>query len=558
MATLWPRKLPRSVIDDPRRHAEVRVYNKLSEVLDDSFHVFYSSPWLGTDTLGNEKDGECDFLVAHAEHGLLAIEVKGGGISYDSKDNQWKSTDAHGFVHKIKDPINQAKSAKYEILSRLKLSSMWKSRRIHAAHGVIFPSAAAPSNHLGPDRPAEIFCCFPEFQKGLGKWIKNRLKAGNRPTNCLALSANGILALEKLLASPFTLNYRIGAALSEADEEFRILEPSQYHVLDCILDIPRALISGGAGTGKTVVAIEEAIRSSTKGQKTLLICHSKPLAANLERRLDRIENLTVAGFHYLCGSMASKTGLKLPVEKSPKDLFENILPNALCQAMEIDPSLKWDMIIVDEGQDFIQNWWIAIDFCLNDKGRIRVFMDSNQKVYDQAGSGVHDLTVTPIRLTRNLRNTKNIHNVASIHYSGPDIVADGPLGLEVLWTEASNTEAKIQAAFKELRRLVFNEDVPPSDIAILFNCKIAKEQFIEKATGTSIPITDAVNMELENVVVDTTRRFKGLERPAVIFVNAGVDMQRRELAYVAFSRARAFLNVIASKEEMIWLRSDIA
>lgn len=78
MAVLWPRKLPRSVLDDPRRRAEVRVYNRLAEVLNDTFHVFYSSPWLGTDRLGNEKDGECDFLVAHPDHGILAIEVKGG------------------------------------------------------------------------------------------------------------------------------------------------------------------------------------------------------------------------------------------------------------------------------------------------------------------------------------------------------------------------------------------------------------------------------------------------------------------------------------------------
>ena len=74
MAVLWPRKLPRSVLDDPRRRAEVRVYDRLADVLDDSFHVFYSSPWLGTDSLGNERDGECDFLIAHPIHGILAIE----------------------------------------------------------------------------------------------------------------------------------------------------------------------------------------------------------------------------------------------------------------------------------------------------------------------------------------------------------------------------------------------------------------------------------------------------------------------------------------------------
>lgn len=556
MAILWPCKLPQSILNDPRRNAEVRVYNKLGQVLDDSFHVFYSSPWLGTDRLGNEKDGECDFLVAHPEHGILAIEVKGGEITYDPKENQWKSKDAYGFLHKIKDPISQARSAKHEILKRLNLSSFWKSKHIYAVHGVIFPSADSVPGNLGPDRPSEIFCCFPQFKNGLRKWIKGRLKEGNRPLNCEALGDKGILALEKLLASPFKLSFKIGAAIEEADTEFRVLEPSQYLILDMVSDISRALISGGAGTGKTVLAIEEAIRSAVSGKKTLLTCHSKPLALSLERQLRDIENLTVIGFHSLCGRMATKTGIELPSGKSQQDFYQNALPNALCQAMDIDPSLKWETIIVDEGQDFSPDWSIAIDSCLMNKGRIRVFMDSNQAVYDHAGSGVQDLDVVPIRLTRNLRNTKKIHKVASVHYSGPEVVAEGPDGLEVLWIEAITMEAKIQAAFKELQRLVFKEAVAPSDIAVLVNSSFTRDGFLEKCTGTSIPITDAETMEIENVVVDTVRRFKGLERQAVILVITEDEIQRRELAYVAFSRARAYLTVIATKDEMAWLQTN--
>jgi len=553
MAVLWPRKLPRSVLDDPRRRAEVRVYDKLAEVLDDSFHVFYSSPWLGTDRMGNEKDGECDFLIAHPDQGVLAVEVKGGEISYDPKDSQWRSKDSFGFVHKIKDPVGQARSAKHEILRHLNASPRWPRRYIHAAHGVIFPRAGSPPASLGADRPARIFCCSRQFQQSLREWIADRLKEGRRPENCEPLGHDGITALERLLAHPFTLSFRIGAALAEADQQFRVLEPSQYHVLDFISEIPRALIRGGAGTGKTVIAIEEAIRSAEGGKRTLLTCHSRPLAGYLQRRLTEIQNLTVAGFHSLCGTMAKRAGIEVPPNVSQQELYNTTLASMFFQAMDTLPSLKWDAIIVDEGQDFRLDWWLAIEAGLKQGGMLRVFLDSNQSVYDDTGNIIQDISVVPVRLSRNLRNTKHIHQAAAVHYEGPEVIPDGPEGLEVIWIEAETESSKIEASCRELRRLIFKEEVAPGDIAVLLNGTNQKTAFMEKCARFKFPTTDAEHLTLEAVVVDTARRFKGLERPAIIVVITGEEMERRELAYVAFSRARAFLSVVSSRAEAHWL-----
>lgn len=555
MAVLWPGTLPRAVRDDPRRRAEVRVYDRFAAVLDDSFHVFYSSPWLGTDRLGNEKDGECDFLVAHPEHGILAIEVKGGReISFDPVDGQWRSTDAHGFVHRIKDPVAQARSAKHEILKRLNASPKWRTRRIHAAHAVIFPGTGAPPANLGADRPAHIFCCSRQLRDGLADWVQERMRAGKRPENCEALGQDGIAALERLLAFPFTLSFRIGSALAEAEDEFRALEPSQYHILEVIADIPRALIRGGAGTGKTVVAAEAALRSASQGRRTLLTCHSRPLALHLGRKLADIDNLTVAGFHALCGRMANETGITVPTGTSDSELYETALPNALCKAMEMQPELRWDTVIVDEGQDFHADWWIAIDACLKPDGHLRVCMDSNQKVYGgNAGGAVNDLEVVPVRLSRNLRNTRRIHEAAAVHYVGPEIIADGPEGPEVIWLSAGSADQKVEAAYRELRRLVFSEEVAPGDIAVLVNDPAIRAGFVLKGSGTSIALTDADTMALEDVVVDTVRRFKGLERPVVILIAGGDELDHRELAYVAFSRARVLLCVVSSPGEAKWL-----
>jgi superfamily I DNA and RNA helicase len=236
--------------------------------------------------------------------------------------------------------------------------------------------------------------------------------------------------------------------------------------------------------------------------------------------------------------------------------LENALPHALYRAVEIKPALRWDTIVVDEGQDFSADWWIAIYACLTHGGHLRVFMDSNQRVYESAGVSVHDLSVVPVRLSRNLRNTKSIHIAASVHYSGPEIIADGPDGLDVSWITADSADQKIEAAYRELRRLVFNEEVAPGDIAILVNGPVARTRFVERSSGTSIPLTDAETMALEDAVVDTVRRFKGLERPAIILIVDGDEMDRHELAYVAFSRARAYLCVVCSKDSRQWLSEN--
>ena len=555
MATLWPRILPASVIKDLRRKAEIRVYNKMCDVLDDDFTVFYSRPWLGIDEHGEERDGECDFLVAHPDYGMLAIEVKGGLISYDPETERWLSKDRHGFSHRIKNPITQAKSAKHEILRRLHESPRYPYRRIHVAHGLVFPDGSAPPGELGADIPERIVCDSKKFQRHFRDWIAERLSEAQLPETCEPLGRDGVSALERFLAKPFTLKFRIGAALVEADEAFRILEPTQFHILDTITDIPRALIRGGAGTGKTLIAMEEAIRSAEEGERTLLTCHSRPLAENLGRKLKDVKNLTVAGFHSLCRDMADKAEISLSDSDSMNHFYDIELPNALVNAMEKKDSLMWDTVVVDEGQDFHSDWWLAIDACVKEKGKLRVLMDSNQRIYDRPEISVLEIDTVPLRLSRNLRNTKNIHKVSMVHYSGHEIVADGPEGREVDWIDVQSKD-KISVAHKRLQKIIFDQEVDPGDIAVLCDDSSVMEKFLDSARRTSLLFTNAEVMALEDVVVDTVARFKGLERPVVIYIAGDNKEPRRELAYVAFSRARAYLCVICTDRQKRWLSGD--
>lgn len=89
MALMWPRTLPPDVTGNMLRSTECEVFRRLEAVLDDSFVVFYSRPWLGLKPDGEEVDGECDFTVAHPKLGMLTLEVKGGAVAYDPRREQW-------------------------------------------------------------------------------------------------------------------------------------------------------------------------------------------------------------------------------------------------------------------------------------------------------------------------------------------------------------------------------------------------------------------------------------------------------------------------------------
>lgn len=542
-----------SVRQDRRRRAEVRVYDRLAAELSDEFTVFYSSPWLGTDHLGHERDGECDFMVAHPDHGYLTIEVKGGGISYEPEDRQWWSTDANAFRFKIKDPVEQARSAKHVLLQKLKASHHWQDRWIPSSHGVIFPDAATPPRDLGADRPTRIFCCAKELATSLRPWIEARMHDGQQSGTSRGLGKDGIAAFEKILAQPFTLSFQISGAIEDSRERLGVLEPSQFHILETIADIERAEVRGGAGTGKTIVAIEEARRAAAAGRRTLLTCHGRALSFELGRKAGASPNLTVGNFHAVCLQVVEAARIDVPPPPRDQAFFDKELPGLFVDALTKRPDLQWKHIVIDEAQDFQGNWWIAMEAALGPDGVMRIFSDTNQRVYFNRSVPAQDLKLVPIRLVRNLRNTKSIHAAAAVHYDGPEIVAEGPHGLAVNWIEALTPDEMVKAAYAEVRRLVYQEDVATGDIAVLLPNAEWVEKFLIAASRSHLEFADCTDLTSERVIVDTARRFKGLERPVIVVAIADSELARIELAYVAFSRARYFLSVVARQQDMLWL-----
>jgi superfamily I DNA and RNA helicase len=186
-------------------------------------------------------------------------------------------------------------------------------------------------------------------------------------------------------------------------------------------------IGGCAGSGKTMLAVQKARQFSELGMNVLLICFNAPLAEYLRRRLP---NIDVYHFHELCRQAAKRVELLIPRNIDDQEYFENVLPEALLKAADTIGRV-YDAIIIDEGQDFKENYWIAIESLLKENGYLYIFYDNNQNLYEGALDFGGLIQEQPCILTQNCRNTQLIHKAVANYHSNPkSINCSGSIGIQ--------------------------------------------------------------------------------------------------------------------------------
>ena len=550
MPTMYPTPLPDAVVKDGGRDAERRVYEALSSHLGPSHSVFYSVAWLSKSRGAAARDGEADFVVVHPERGALLLEVKGGRVGRDGASGKWRSVDHFGHVHPIHDPFAQAKASKHALLHKLQEHPALRSSFIKLGHGVVLPDSANPHTPLAPDAPSEITVFADDLDRIAERVDRMFTFWSGETLERMPLAPQFVPTLTQMLAPTFELRQPLGPALIEDDRQLLRLTEGQFGVLDMLSRQRRVVISGGAGTGKTLLALEKARRLAAEGFEILFTCFNRPLADHLRRSAGDTDRLTIANFHQFCWQMGHDAGVPLPepgAGELPPGFFDTILPDALLTALDSLPARRFDAIVVDEGQDFLESWWAPLQLCLADPGGgiLYVFHDNNQQVYRRVASFPEHMS--EIVLHDNLRNTRRIHAATAKFYQGEPLHARGPEGREVEYVCAETAASVVHEVSRILHRLVRQEGVPASDVAVLCGSSTNGPLKRGDRIGSFWTTTDQV-AEPQKVLLDSIRRFKGLERPVVIL--AGIDHlppdEENALLYVGLSRARVHLAVVAS------------
>lgn len=546
-ATIHPDPLPAWVRDNPLRKAEIAVYDALKRQLPSRYRVYYSSPWLGTESDGTEKDGEADFVVASAETGFLVIEVKGGGVGRDKRTSNWHSVDRWGSKHAIKNPVAQATRSKYQLLERMKTLPAMENRRIGSGIAVILPDSSGGEVLDGLDTPREKFALREDIEY-LGDWVRAHLdhNMGDRDQ---PLGPEGIAALDRMIAHAFQLHLPLATTLETDSRKVLTATKEQCELLQVLEEHRRVAIAGVAGSGKTVIAIHKAMQlaQADPESRVLLTCFNVPLGEHLKRLTARQPNIVAGPFHQVCARIAREAGLLTPKAESVEELMAEAWPEALVTAVGTRPELAFDAIIVDEGQDFSDNWLESLNQCsASDDACFWVLYDDNQRLYRGSSKFLSAFPGPPFKLRRNVRNPKPVFDRLIPLFGAIAATSAGPEGRPVEEIVVKE-ERLMPSALKNLvTKLVETEQVEPEEIAVLATTKNRLTELCPSSRFGRVAVCDATEATRGRVCMETVRRFKGLERSVIILADPAEMKTVDELQYVGLSRPTGHLILLGT------------
>ncbi len=529
--------MPRCFPSEPEfaeeRRAERTVWEALRDSLPPEAALFHS-----VGLLEGDREQEIDLLVAWPGLGLAAIEVKGGRVTRDGEG--WHQ-ESKGVRRRIGSPVLQAQDGRHALTRYLQQSSTTSAGRARAAHLVALPFTSVPADFAAADLPRalvldkdDVADCAQLVRKAIEKH-----GAGRQP-----LDEQGVLAVIGLLAGELFGQTSLLSAAEEHEERVRQMTHDQLRTLESLSYHRRLKVIGGAGTGKTWLALEQARRLAAKGERVALVCYSRGLARFFERVTEtwkpRERPAYVGLFHQLPVQWGAQPGAE------DSDDFEVRLPRELGElAARRAPAKRFDSVVVDEGQDFGELWWPSLLACLSDPedGGLFVFHDEAQRVFSR--HGVVPIDLPPYLLNENIRNTKRIAQLFS-SLSGERLRPRGMEGAPVRLVEVP-TEEVVGRADDAVDALL-EEGWEPGQIALLTTGHRHPEQANAVDVGGWAAYWDEFFAE-QDVFYGHVLGFKGLERSVVVLAVSGFkDLDRaREMLYVGLSRARSLLVVVGQR-----------
>ena len=532
MARLFPSQFPPA--GDDTRWAEEQVFNALG-TLDDDWRVFYSVAWQAVRE-GHQGDGEIDFVLLHHVYGLFCVEVKGGS-TIEVEGRTWYSVNRSG-RHQIRNPFDQVSNSKYVLRRWLsdQVANLTSSMRF--GHIVVFPSHDQTTD-MGPEAPRAII-----WDRADLKQIAATLERTCRHWNLRGMSKPLAEEITRLLAPQFRLLPATSTEVEAALGQQAHLTEKQWDAFQMLRRHRRALVSGAAGTGKTVLAHARAVQLANSGFRVLLTCFNRPLADRMRSMSTDVPGLTVLSFHAMCERFASESQLGQTIDiTDSKQYWDELLPELLPDAAEL-LGRSFDAIVVDEGQDFRPHWWTSLELLLSgDEGIFVVFADGNQAIY--VSDWQAPFPAEPFMLDVNCRNTLEIAERVYRTGLGTEATLDvrGPTPVS---RTANNRRKSVERAMDLVSHFTSEHSLSPDRIVVLATSSDMWE-LLDEAVW---PFPLSENHGDKGLFIDTVHRFKGLESDAVIVVFDPDDTpetsELKRLAYVGMSRARAVMGVVAS------------
>lgn len=461
---------------------------------------------------------EIDFTVI-GPLGVLLIEVKGGVVG--RKAGKWMVRTADGRVESLgRGPFQQVGGAE-AATRRFIEDRLPGTRDITFGYAVATPDCTLEVDDLGVDRSCIIdarHVDVPVEQLVASLFRVWADRTGRAEPTSVELSA----AVVDAVCADVAMAPDLRRVTDDVQQRMLALTIEQQQAVADLCDSPAIWLAGPAGSGKTMLAVNEFRRCRAEGLSVAYVCHTSALADFVESAVGPTDPMVLVGHRH----------------QIIRDLHGKL------------SETEFDVLIVDEGQDLMDQEWLGAAGRLVkgglERGWWRVFIDPNQALFSPIDKNVvtawmaHRPAVQ--RLSKNCRSTRPISLTTSA-LSGvpfaPGGVEEGPTP-ELLYVEST---AEVAGLVLDRAAYLLGMGIEPSELVVLTPRTLAGSSLASHATSFVDFRRAPAGGRIRHATVGA---FKGLEAKAVILA----DIEEIESAwirqqlYVGCSRSTALLEVV--------------
>lgn len=546
---------PQLIPEDPRftTESEQVVWERLRDSLRPEDTLIAS--FRLTDTT---KDHEADLVLVLPDVGIIVVEVKGAGVQL--KDGEWSIV--HGGRRRTIWPVEQAMGTKYAIRQYIESDRRWahSSRAgVRFAHAIVTPFVSLGGDFDLPDCPRWMIHDrddLPDLARRLAD-IPLGCETHRRPPS----EGDCAVIVDILTARGTDAVPSVADAADERQHRANRLTEEQSQILRVTRLLRRVEIRGGAGSGKTVLALTQARqlaagRDGREPERVALLCYSIGLAAHFAREVATWPHRQRPAFVGTFEDLANRWGVPSG-ERDDPDYWEEALPELMAErAAELPPGERFDSFVVDEAQDFAESWWRPLIGALTDEtdGGLFIYSDENQRLFHRFGRP--PVPLVPLVLDHNLRNTKQIAETFK-PLAPLRMRLEGGDGPAVTFVPATPDES-LGVADDQVDVLL-DEGWHPGHVALLTTGRRHPVQ-VERQEDLGQRGYWRTFWEDEDVFFGHVLGAKGMERRVVVLcVNEdGTRARFRERLYVGLSRATDRLVVVGDPEAIGHAGQEVA
>ena len=484
--------------------SEREVFKLFKQIAVPGATTFHSLRFLEA---GLRPFGEADFVVVSPK-GIFVFEVKGGAVR-KNEDGAWVIGSEDGKHYKAKEsPLEQAARNSMSIRDWLESRVNFDVRAIPVGHAAILPyqSGSVKGLDVVPEIVASKRDCA-DAQK-FERWVNGCIDYWWRKKQFSvdALSAKDVENVAELLRGKFEVEPAFDLVTGKMLELQDTLAPEQVRILDAADQLPRIIVTGGAGSGKSFVIRTLARRYLEEGVNVgILVPRSE-----LKLLYPGIEEM---GGRLIVGSLEGE-----PVQ----------------------------MLLVDEGQDLCNEVGMAlIDRCVAGglaAGNWRIFLDENiqaslRGLWSETEYELLKLYAagTVLHLADNYRNTDKI--VTKILLAVPAKMGRPQVSAGEACLQFEEGPDRVASLVKRLH----DRGAKWAQICVVVVGDNAETERALAAEG----VPWRASLSGDGVLVASSEFVQGLEYPhVVIYLGGPRDAKTSARFYVAASRARVTLAIV--------------